>query len=142
MRLQEIEQLTNLSSASELGNLCLLRLEDIIARPGTTLVMAASRMRTGGDSTTAASGCIMPPIPRKRRFAETVYRSQRYGLSRYQSSANGILFRGARDHAGECAAMFRPNLVRHCIPTKYLQYNWDGRSIADVLRVESLTGKF
>lgn len=67
--------------------------------------------------------------------------SQRYGLERYREGLDGIVFNSVRDPGGECVAIFRPRLIKHCIPAAYLLYRWDGMSIVDVLRVSSLTGK-
>lgn len=187
----EIEQLTNPRVRQGLGNLSLLRPQDIITGPGSTPIMAAftntkrSRFCDGSfgmyyaahtEATAIAEtrfhreeflrATAQPPadlemrVYRARiagqfddirglaqddaRLDPTSYKaSQAYGRSVYDRSGDGVLYRSVRDQErGECVAAFRPRLVKNCTPASYLQYRWDGRAIIDVLRVQSLTGRF
>ena len=79
--------------------------------------------------------------PRAKIYdSESYVASQAYGGRKYRARANGIVYRSVRDSAGECIAVFRPKLVQNCRAVAYLIYRWDGNSIIDVLRAESITG--
>lgn len=187
----EIEQLTNPRVRQELGNLSLLRPQDIITGPGSTPIMAAftntrrTRFSDGSfgvyyaahtEATAIAEtrfhreaflrATAQPPADLEMRvyrariagqfddirdvaqddalYDPTSYKaSQAYGRSVYDGNGDGVVYRSVRDQVrGECVAAFRPRLVKNCIAASYLQYRWDGRAIIDVLRVQSLTGRF
>lgn len=79
---------------------------------------------------------------RSKIYARDDYSAGRaFGIERYRAGCDGIVFNSVRDPGGQCAAVFRPRLIANPHPVCYLLYRWDGASIVDVLRVESLTGK-
>ena len=55
-----------------------------------------------------------------------------------KTGSNGIVYNSAR-HAGECAAVFYPDLVAPCVQSEHLIYRWNGAHIAMVLRVSELS---
>jgi hypothetical protein len=55
-----------------------------------------------------------------------------------KAGSNGIVYHSAR-HAGECVAVFYPDLVAPCVQSEHLIYRWDGQRIAMVLKVSELS---
>lgn len=49
-----------------------------------------------------------------------------------QAGSAGIAYDSVRRPGGECAAVFRPRLVRSCRETRTITYVWDGKRIVDV----------
>lgn len=71
---------------------------------------------------------------------ESYVASQRLGGTLRTAGANGIVYDSVRHPPGQCAALFRPHLVRACRQTKHLIYRWDGATIAGVYQVQMMRG--
>jgi hypothetical protein len=50
----------------------------------------------------------------------------------------GILYPSVRKSDGECLAALRTGILRECLHTAYLEYNWNGRAIDAVFEVSKL----
>ena len=55
-----------------------------------------------------------------------------------EAGSNGIVYNSAR-HAGECVAIFYPDLVAPCVQSEHMIYRWNGQRIAMVLKVSELS---
>jgi hypothetical protein len=55
-----------------------------------------------------------------------------------KDGSNGVVFDSVRDPGGECVAAFYPDVVEPCTQAMHLIYRWDGRRIAQVLKVSEL----
>jgi hypothetical protein len=68
--------------------------------------------------------------------------SQAYAVTVRSGGGDGIVYDSVRDAGGECAAVFRPRLLRAARHTAHLTYVWDGQRIVRVYekaRVRELT---
>lgn len=67
-----------------------------------------------------------------------LYDPQAYGAAQdfarglRDRGSDGIVYRSVRHDGGECAAVFRPRLISHCLQERHLCYVWDGDTISDV----------
>jgi hypothetical protein len=52
--------------------------------------------------------------------------------------AQGILYPSVRHAGGHCLAAFRTGIVKNCLHSAYLEYNWNGREIDAVFEVFQL----
>ncbi|MDB5026976.1 MAG: hypothetical protein JWO66_665 [Candidatus Eremiobacteraeota bacterium] len=68
--------------------------------------------------------------------------SQAYGAKRNAAGSDGLVWPSVRRRGGTCVGLFKPRLVRNAHSAYYLGYRWDGTSISDVFRMESLTGTY
>lgn len=50
----------------------------------------------------------------------------------------GILYPSVRHEGGECLAALRTTILRNCLHSAYLEYNWNGRAIDAVFEVSQL----
>lgn len=64
--------------------------------------------------------------------------SQEIGRKLKAEGARGLLYPSARDPGGECLAAFCTALLRRCIHSAYLEYNWNGKSIDAVFSVTQI----
>lgn len=64
---------------------------------------------------------------------------QRLAAALRAQNANGMAYDSVRHRGGQCAAMFWPDKVGHCKLGKHFAYQWDGKSIRDVLELKSLS---
>ena len=55
-----------------------------------------------------------------------------------KAGSDGIVYNSAR-HAGECVAIFYPDLVAPCVQSEHMIYRWNGEHIAMVLKVSELS---
>ena len=55
--------------------------------------------------------------------------SQAFARARREQGAGGIVYDSVRRPGGQCAALFRPRLVRDCTQGPHLCLVWDGRAI-------------
>lgn len=53
--------------------------------------------------------------------------------------SNGIVYASARHRGGECLAAFFPDVVARCVQAQHFIYRWDGKCIAQVLKVSELS---
>lgn len=67
--------------------------------------------------------------------------SQSFGRLHRAESAWGIAYDSVRREGGRCVAVFRPRAVQPVVPTRHLQYVWDGKRITDVLEITSIPWK-
>ena len=58
--------------------------------------------------------------------------AQRWAAAQRQQGAMGIAYTSVRHPPGEGAAIFRPSILRPCVPKHFLLYEWDGTRIAGV----------
>ncbi len=68
--------------------------------------------------------------------------SQTYGSAIYASQGEGLLWPSVRHPGGTCVGILKPRLVRNPRSVYYLGYRWNGTSVYDVFRMESLTGAY
>ncbi len=50
------------------------------------------------------------------------------------AASYGIVYDSVRDPGGECAGVFRPPVLSHCIQGPHFGYLWDGERITTVVR--------
>jgi RES domain-containing protein len=68
----------------------------------------------------------------------------RYGAGQAEAAslreqgAGGIVYRSVRYAGGECAAVFTPRFIRDAQTTGYVGLRWDGHTIVDAYRKDSL----
>ena len=55
--------------------------------------------------------------------------SQAFGRARRAEGAGGIVYESVRRPGGQCAAVFRPRVVRQCAPGAHVCLVWDGRAV-------------
>jgi RES domain-containing protein len=77
-----------------------------------------------GQQTTAPD--IYDPDPAHYGAAQALARSLR------NDGSNGLVYDSVRDPGGECAAIFRPNLLSPVVQGKHFCYVWDGSGITDI----------
>lgn len=95
----------------------------------------------------AAAEAALTDVARESRVAEllhpTDYRaSQAFGSAAHASRGEGLVWPSVRHPGGTCAGILKPRLVRNARSAYYLGYRWNGRSVYDVFRMESLTGEY
>lgn len=59
--------------------------------------------------------------------------SQRLGTTLHASGSDGIIYPSVRKPAGECVALFYPDLAREPVQARHLDYHWDGKRV-DMVR--------
>lgn len=69
-----------------------------------------------------------------------VYHDSDYGAGQHlavtlrAAGSNGVVYDSVRDTGGQCAAIFRPNVLTNCRQAEHLGYVWDGTSISAIVR--------
>lgn len=58
--------------------------------------------------------------------------SQDFARKLRAEGADGIAYSSVRYDGGECAAVFRPRLLRNCRQERHLAYVWDGEAISEI----------
>jgi hypothetical protein len=66
--------------------------------------------------------------------------SRSYASELHASRADGLVWPSVRRAIGTCVGALKPRLIRNARSAYYLGYRWDGTSVSDVFRMESLTG--
>lgn len=56
-----------------------------------------------------------------------------------EAGAFGILYPSVRHPGGQCLAALRTGIVRDCLPSAHLEYNWNGRTIDAVFELSQLS---
>jgi hypothetical protein len=69
-------------------------------------------------------------------------RSRVYGSALHESGEDGMVWPSVRRSGGTCIGLLKPRLARNARSAYYLGYRWNGVSIDDVFRMESLTGTY
>ncbi|MHB1354173.1 MAG: RES family NAD+ phosphorylase [Thiobacillus sp.] len=64
--------------------------------------------------------------------------TQAIGRSLRADGAQGIVYPSVRHPGGECLAALRTRIVKNCLHTAYLEYNWNGEGIDWVFEVSQL----
>jgi hypothetical protein len=73
-----------------------------------------------------------------------LYHASNYGMAQQaarelrDAGSDGIVYQSVRDEGGECAAVFRPQLLTNCRQERHLSYVWDGASISMVYEKKAL----
>lgn len=73
----------------------------------------------------------------KKKYAD-VYKSDNYSHSQelgrllWAQSSQGIAYDSVRSPKGECVAVFKPSLLKHCRQERTLLYEWNGRKIKKI----------
>lgn len=62
------------------------------------------------------------------------------GRSLRDAGSSGIAYDSVRRAGGQCAAVFRPRVVRNCRQERHLCYAWDGARIAEVFEMRAVEG--
>lgn len=94
--------------------------------PATVLQMAVVH--------TALNGHLADIRGRKDEFA-SVYSASSYDASQsfaeeqYRRGAYGIVYESIRDLEGQCAAVFRPGILRDASVARFAEWMWDGSSL-------------
>jgi hypothetical protein len=68
--------------------------------------------------------------------------SRSYGGTLHGSRADGLVWPSVRRPGAVCIGILKPRLLRNAHSAYYLGYRWDGNSVSDVFRMESLTGTY
>jgi len=68
--------------------------------------------------------------------------SRAYGAVLHAARADGLMWPSVRRRGGTCIGVFKPRLIRNARSAYYLGYRWDGASVYDVFRMESLTATY
>jgi RES domain-containing protein len=63
---------------------------------------------------------------------------QSIGRKLRNEGSAGILYPSVRHDGGECLAALRTTILRNCLHSAYLEYNWNGRAIDVVFEVSQL----
>lgn len=80
----------------------------------------------------------MHDIRAMRESHAAYYRSSDYAVSQglalqlRENGSNGIVYASVRDDGGECAAVFRPQLLSNCRQERHICYVWDGIAISTI----------
>ncbi|MEO8746430.1 MAG: RES family NAD+ phosphorylase [Rhodanobacter sp.] len=53
--------------------------------------------------------------------------------------SNGVVYASVRHRGGECLAAFYPDVVARCVQAQHFIYRWDGKCIAQVLKVSKVS---
>ncbi|HUW28700.1 MAG TPA: RES family NAD+ phosphorylase [Sulfuriferula sp.] len=64
--------------------------------------------------------------------------SQGIGRQLRTEGVQGILYPSVRKSDGECLAALRTGMLRDCLHSAYLEYNWNGQAIDSVFEVEQI----
>jgi hypothetical protein len=64
--------------------------------------------------------------------------AQGIGRTLRSAGALGILYPSVRHSGGQCLAALKTSLLKHCVHSAYLEYNWNGREIDAVFEVAQL----
>ena len=102
------------------------------AEPACDIEMRCYRTSIAGRLHDVRDG--WPEVQDPRSYVASVALAQQLR----KTGSNGIVYNSAR-HAGECAAVFYPDLVAPCVQSEHLIYRWNGAHIAMVLRVSELS---
>lgn len=62
--------------------------------------------------------------------------AQALAASLRASGSEGLVYPSVRDPGGECVALFYPDLARHVVQGRHLDYHWDGERV-DLVREPS-----
>lgn len=55
--------------------------------------------------------------------------SQRFGQAMRATTSDGLVYPSQRDTAGECVALFYPNLAKVRSQARHLEYHWNGKTV-------------
>ena len=70
------------------------------------------------------------PAPVDTYHPDSYAASQQFGMMVARMHVGAIAYDSLRDvPAGECAAVYRPVMIRRCAPIKTIVYDWDGARI-------------
>lgn len=74
------------------------------------------------------------------RIIDPVDYSYSQGIGRQLRAADvqGILYPSVRKPDGECLAALRTGILRDCLHSAYLEYNWNGQAIDAVFEIEQI----
>ena len=64
--------------------------------------------------------------------------SQIFAATLRDAGAKGLAYDSVRHPGGSCAAIFDPNLLRHCRHDTYLAFRWNGREVTRVMEKRML----
>lgn len=75
-----------------------------------------------------------------RRFhhPDQYLESQSFGRKLREERSWGVVYNSVRDRSGQCLAAFRPKTIAIPNPVAHLRYIWNGQSIVDVVKTESM----
>ena len=65
--------------------------------------------------------------------------SRAFGAALHEAGEDGMVWPSVRRIGGSCLGLLKPRLVRNAHSAFYLGYRWNGVSVYDVFRMESLT---
>jgi hypothetical protein len=68
--------------------------------------------------------------------------SQAFGCAVYASRGQGLVWPSVRHSGGTCVGILKPRVLRNARSAYYLGYRWDGTSVYDVFRMESLVDAY
>jgi hypothetical protein len=73
----------------------------------------------------------LPAAERAALLAPDSYAASRpFGAAQRAAGVDGLVYGSVRDAGGQCVAAFRPTAVGIPVPSKWLQYHWDGTRVA------------
>lgn len=81
-----------------------------------------------------------------RESHAALYHPTRYGPAQafaaelHAGGSDGIVYRSVRIEGGECAAVFRPRLLKNCRQERHLCYVWDGVAVAHIYEKRDFAG--
>ena len=84
---------------------------------------------------------LMHDLRKRREKWTSVYRShdysasQKLGATLWSQNSAGLVYDSVRRPAGECAAVFRPQVISHCRQDRCLQFDWDGQKISHIYEI-------
>jgi RES domain len=95
----------------------------------------------------AALEATLTDVARESHVAELLhpmdYRaSQAFGSAVHAARGDGMVWPSVRHAGGTCVGILKPRLISNARSAYYLGYRWDGTSVYDVFRMESLTGAY
>ena len=102
------------------------------AEPACDIEMRCYRTSIAGKLHDVRDG--WPEVQDPHSYAASVALAQQLR----KTGSNGIVYNSAR-HAGECVAVFYPDLVAPCVQSEHMIYRWNGQHIAMVLKVSELS---
>lgn len=69
---------------------------------------------------------------------ESYSAGQALGRVARTAAAQGIVYPSVRDEGGECLAAFRTTLLQNCRHAAFLEYEWNGRTVAHVYEMSKV----
>lgn len=67
--------------------------------------------------------------------ADDYSESQQFGAALKKADEDGVLYASVRDRGKPCYALFSPHLISAVVQTRHYEYQWDGKRIANVLKI-------